>query len=105
MLTLRLSRIGKRKQPYFRLIAVEKGKDPWGTTVEILGTFDPRTKTQTFKTDRVAYWLSKGAQASDRVHNLLVDLKLTPGKKRTASRITDRRREKITSAKEQAPAA
>ncbi|MBI2484963.1 30S ribosomal protein S16 [Candidatus Uhrbacteria bacterium] len=98
MLTLRLSRIGKRKQPYFRLIAVEKGKDPWGTNVEILGTYDPRSKAQTFNTERVSYWLGKGAQPSDRVHNMLVDLKLLESKKRTASRISHKRQGKLAAA-------
>ncbi len=82
MLTLRLSRMGKKKQPTYRLIVSEKGRDPWGKALEILGTYNPRTKVVAFNTERIAYWISKGSQASDSVWNLLLKEKLVEGKKR-----------------------
>ena len=61
MLVIRLSRVGKKKQPEYRLIVSEKTKDPWGKVKEILGFIRPRTKPKTIniKKDRIAYWLSK----------------------------------------------
>ncbi|MFA5935611.1 MAG: 30S ribosomal protein S16 [Patescibacteria group bacterium] len=102
MLTLRLSRVGKRKQPIYRLIVSEKGRDPWGRALEILGNYNPRTNpaTVTFNAERVKHWLSKGAQASDTVWNLLSDLKIVDGPKRLKVKISKRRKEKL--AKKQA---
>ncbi|MEO5927632.1 MAG: 30S ribosomal protein S16 [Patescibacteria group bacterium] len=101
MLTLRLSRVGKRKQPIYRLIVSEKGRDPWGRALEILGNYNPRTNpaTITFKTDRVKYWISKGAQTSDTVWNLLHDLKVVEGDKRLIVKISQRRKEKLAKKK------
>ncbi len=97
MLTIRLSRVGKRKQPIYRLIVSEKGRDPWGRSLEIIGNYNPRSTPPqiNFKNDRIAYWLSKGAQASDTVWNMLVDLKLVQGEKRQKVNISKRRKEKI----------
>lgn len=95
MLTLRLSRIGKRKQPSFRLICVEKQKDPWGTHVEILGTMNPRSKEQSFNAERIKYWLSVGAQPSDTVRNLLITHKIIEGKKANVTRLTKKRQAAI----------
>ncbi len=72
---IRLSRVGKTKQPSYRLIISEKTKDPWGDYLELLGFFDPLANPPkvTLKSERIIYWLSKGAQVSDTAHNLLVD--------------------------------
>ncbi len=97
MLSIRLSRIGKRKQPVYRLIVTEKGRDPWGRNLEILGQYNPRTSPSTvnFKEDRIKYYLSKGAQASSTVWNLLADLKLVEGAKRNKVTITKRRKDAL----------
>ncbi len=97
MLTIRLSRVGKIKQPSYRLVVSEKSKDPWGDVLEILGTYNPRREPADvqFKTDRIAYWLGKGAQTSDTVWNLLVDCKLVTGEKRKKVRLSKRRKEKL----------
>lgn len=102
MLTIRLSRVGKRKQPLYRLIVSEKARDPWGRSLEILGNFNPRMNPPAvnFKTDRIRHWLSKGAQASDTVWNMFVDMKLVEGAKRRKVVISARRKEKM--AKKQA---
>lgn len=75
MLTIRLSRTGKTKQASYRFVISEKTKDPWGDSLEILGNYNPRTNPATvnLKKERIAYWLSKGAQTSDTVHNIFVD--------------------------------
>jgi small subunit ribosomal protein S16 len=81
MLTIRLSRFGKKKHPVFRVIVSEKAKDTVGDYLELLGTYDPHTNKVELKTERVQYWLAKGASASGVVHNLLIDQKLITGDK------------------------
>ncbi|MFH1078187.1 MAG: 30S ribosomal protein S16 [Patescibacteria group bacterium] len=97
MLTIRLTRIGKRKQPIYRFIVSEKGRDPWGKSLEILGQYNPRTTPVTFvlKEDRVKYWIAQGAQCSETVWNLLVERKIVEGEKRRKVVISTRRKEKI----------
>lgn len=85
MLIIRLARIGKKKQPVFRLIINEKTKDTRGDYLENLGFYNPRSKQLDLKTDRIRYWLSKGAQTSATIHNFLVDHKIVAGKKKKAS--------------------
>ncbi|MFH1252990.1 MAG: 30S ribosomal protein S16 [Candidatus Uhrbacteria bacterium] len=96
MLSMRLTKVGKLNRPEFRLIVVDKHKDPWGKAVEILGNRNPRTKENTFKVERIKYWLSKGAQPTATVHNILVDMKLMEGKKQSVTTISKKRAEKIT---------
>lgn len=81
MLTIRLSRIGKKKKPMYRLIISEKTKDPYGRALEILGTYNPFNKEMKVKEDRIKYWLSQGAGMSATVNNLLIHNKIIEGKK------------------------
>ena len=76
MLIIRLSRVGKKKQYSFRVIISEKTKDTVGDYLELLGNYNPHTNKATLKADRIKYWLSKGAQVSGSVHNLLVESKI-----------------------------
>lgn len=84
MLTIRLSRIGKKNQPYFRLIVSEKSFDPAGRFLEILGYYNPRShpKIIQLKSERILYWLKQGAKTSDTVHNLLVSQRIVKGPKK-----------------------
>jgi small subunit ribosomal protein S16 len=102
MLTIRLSRVGKLKQPSYRLVVSEKTKDPWGNYLENLGTYNTLTKPATvnFKADRITYWISKGAQASSTVWNVLVDQGIVKGEKRLKVKISKKRKAKL--AKKQA---
>ncbi|MFA5854363.1 MAG: 30S ribosomal protein S16 [Patescibacteria group bacterium] len=86
MLSIRLSRVGKKKMPSYRLIVTEKTRDPWGKVLEQLGTYDPLSKPRkiAFDIERVKYWMSKGAQPSATVHNMLVDLKAIESEKTKA---------------------
>ena len=72
MLMIRLARFGARKQPYYRVVVIEKERARNGRPVEVVGTYNPRTNPATFdlKRDRIEYWVSKGAQLSDRVNKL-----------------------------------
>ncbi len=76
MLKIRLSRIGKRGQAYFRVIVTEHTKKPKGEYLELLGTYNPHEKVLKVKKDRIEYWVSKGAGASPTVNNLLVNHKI-----------------------------
>jgi small subunit ribosomal protein S16 len=73
VLMIRLARIGARKQPYYRVVVIEKERARNGRSVEIVGLYNPRTSPATFdiKRDRIDYWVSKGAQLSETVSRLL----------------------------------
>ncbi len=72
MLMIRLSRMGARKQPHYRIVVIEKERARNGRPVEVVGTYNPRTNPASvdFKRERVDYWVSKGAQMSERVGKL-----------------------------------
>jgi len=72
MLTIKFSRKGKKNQPFFRIIVLEKSKDPFGDFLEDLGYLNPLTKKISLKVDRIKHWISQGAQPTGSVHNLLV---------------------------------
>lgn len=72
MLAIKFSRRGKKNQPFFRIIVLEKSKDPFGDFLEDLGYLNPLTKKTSLKVDRIKHWISKGAQPTGSVHNLLV---------------------------------
>lgn len=97
MLSIRLSRVGKKRAPIYRIVVMPKQRDPWAKSVEILGHYNPRQTPHEFvvNTERIKYWLSQGAEASDTVWNLLVDQKVIEGEKRATSHLSSKRREKI----------
>ena len=73
MLKIRLQRIGKKGQAYFRIVAVEHTKKPQGKYLELLGSYNPHEKQFKAEKERIEYWLSKGAQISPTVNNLMVN--------------------------------
>jgi small subunit ribosomal protein S16 len=87
MLAIKLSKTGKTNKKMFRLIISEKSRDPYGDVLENLGSYNPHSKELAAKTDRIKYWLSKGAQMTPSVNNLLVEKKIIDGKKATASKV------------------
>lgn len=95
MLKIILSRTGKKKQAFFKVLVTQKEKDPWGTYLENLGNYNPRSKALELKADRVKYWLSQGAQPSATIWNMLVDKGLVEGKKKGVTKISQRRAAKI----------
>jgi len=66
---IRLARVGARKQPHYRIVVIEKARARNGRPVDVLGTSNPRTNPPSIelKRERVDYWVSKGAQMSERV--------------------------------------
>ena len=73
MLMIRLARTGARKQPHYRVVVIEKDRARNGRSVEVVGTYNPRTTPTSIdlKRERIDYWVSKGAQLSDRVSKLM----------------------------------
>lgn len=94
MLTIRLSRVGKKKKPLYRLIISEKGRDPWGKAMEILGFYNPYTKELNAKADRIKYWISMGSQMSPTVNNLLITKGVIEGKKVSTAKQAKKKKEK-----------
>jgi small subunit ribosomal protein S16 len=73
VLMIRLARFGARKQPYYRVVVIEKDRARNGRSIEVVGTYNPRTNPASvlLKKDRIDHWTSNGAQLSDRVAKLL----------------------------------
>ena len=75
MVTIRLSRGGAKKRPFYQIVVTDSRNKRDGRFIERLGFFNPvaRGAEETLRVDRerVDYWLSQGAQASDRVASLL----------------------------------
>ena len=88
MLIIRLLRQGKKHQPFYKIIVVENNRGPHsGKFVEQVGFYNPLTKEKDLKKDRILYWISKGAQTSDTIHNMLVSDKIIVGDKRRSHTI------------------
>ncbi len=85
MIVLRLTRVGKRKQPTYRLVAQQKHNDPWGKSFEILGNYNPRTKASKFNDAKIKELIKNGAQPSPSAHNILVNAKIITGAKVAAT--------------------
>ena len=82
MLKIRLQRIGRRNEPHFRAVVTESTRGPKsGDFIEILGSYNPKLGNIELNNERLAYWISKGAQPSDTMHNFLVDAKVIDGPK------------------------
>lgn len=70
---LRLMRMGKKKQPTYRVVAADSRSPRNGRFIEIIGTYDPRQEPSVVKidTDKAAAWIAKGAQPTDTVARLI----------------------------------
>lgn len=75
MVTIRLSRGGAKKKPFYHIVVADSRVARDGRFIERLGFFNPvaQGQAETLKVDleRADYWLSQGAQASDTVGTLL----------------------------------
>ena len=70
---LRLMRMGKKKQPTYRVVAADSRSPRNGRFIEIIGTYQPRLAPSVVKIDnaRAVHWLQNGAQPSETVEKLL----------------------------------
>lgn len=75
MVTIRLSRGGAKKRPYYQLVVADSRKPRDGRVIERIGFFNPvaRGQEEALRIDqeRIDYWVSQGAQLSDRVKQLI----------------------------------
>ena len=83
MLKIRLLRVGKKNQPFYKIVVTDKRNPPQGGRFkEQVGTLNPVQKNYNLKEDRIKYWLSVGAQPSKRMNNLLIEEGLIEGDKK-----------------------
>ena len=70
---LRLTRVGSKKNPVYRIVAADSRSPRDGRFLEIVGRYNPQTDPSTIEVDeeKVRAWLSKGAQPSETVQRLL----------------------------------
>jgi len=105
MLTIRLTRKGKKNQPFFRVVVIDKRRtSTGGRAVEDLGFVDPLKKRKSFNKERIQYWISKGAKPSTSIHNLLVTEKIIDAPKIKVSNISKKKQAEIAAAKAAAAA-
>lgn len=99
MLSIRLTRVGKRKDARFRIIVQEKAKSPFSSYLEILGQYNPHAESRVtnLNTERIRYWLAQGAKLTATVHNIFVEHNLVTGKKIDLGRL---KKKKTVSEKE-----
>ncbi len=75
MVTIRLARGGSKKRPFYKIVVTDSRKPRDSGYIEQMGFFNPMAKGQEVRLhldqDRVDYWISKGAQPSDRVAKLI----------------------------------
>jgi small subunit ribosomal protein S16 len=85
MLSIRMTRVGSKKKPYFRVVVTEARAKRESEFIETIGTYNPRLKPAQVELnkERISHWLGKGARPSDSVRTLLAkhltkDLAATP---------------------------
>ena len=82
MLTIRFQRAGRKNDPSFKIVVLEKARSPKaGNPLQIVGSYNPKTKHTIIDGDQVKHWISKGAQVSGTLNNLLITKGIIQGKK------------------------
>jgi len=85
MLMMRLQRVGRKNDPAYRVVVVDKRTGPKSNkNIDLIGNYYPKTGEINLNAEKVAKWLGNGVQPSDTVYNMLVTHKLIEGKKRNA---------------------
>lgn len=83
MLMMRLQRVGRRNEPHYKIVVIEKSKGPKSQKyIDILGSYNPKMGQVTLKEEKASAWLAKGVQPSDTVYNMLIEKKLIEGRKK-----------------------
>ena len=97
MLTIRLARSGAKKRPFYHISVADSRMPRDGRFVERVGYYNPIASGQEVRlevdVERIDYWISKGAQPSDRVLNLLKQNKETP--EQTEKRLADKEAKRV----------
>ena len=73
MVKIRLTRLGDKKTPFYRVVVADQRRARDGKFIEVIGTYNPLAKEEQIKIDaeRANYWLKNGAQPTDTVKDLL----------------------------------
>jgi small subunit ribosomal protein S16 len=73
LVTMRLSRIGSKKRPYYRIVVIDKRRARNGRFLEVVGQYNPIANPAQMEVnaERAQYWLSKGALPSETVRSIL----------------------------------
>ncbi len=71
MVIIRLSRFGRKKAPYYRIVATNDRKKTTGGVIEYIGTWNPIKKVKNIDKSKIDAWLKKGAVLSDSVKKIL----------------------------------
>lgn len=83
MLMMRLQRVGRKNDPSYRILVLDKRTGPKSNKhVDHLGSYNPKLNHVQIDKDKAKDWLSKGVQPSDTVYNILVSQKVIEGKKK-----------------------
>jgi small subunit ribosomal protein S16 len=83
MLMMRLQRVGRKNDPSFRIVVVDKRTGPKSNkNIDILGSYNPKMNHVQIDAPKAKEWLSKGVQPSDTVHNILVGQKVIEAPKK-----------------------
>ena len=75
MVKIRLTRFGRKKCPFYRIVVTDSKKARDGEYIEKVGHYDPRKKELEINRDRIEYWISKGAQPTNTVAKLITKAK------------------------------
>lgn len=118
MLTLRMTRHGAKKRPYYHIVVADSRAPRDGKFIEKVGSYNPMLpreddKRVTLVAERIKHWLSKGAQPSERVAKFLhaaglgpkVDIRTTPKKSAPRAKTQERMKVEAEAAKAAAEAA
>ncbi len=73
LLTIRLTLMGSKKKPKYRIVVIEKSRARNGRYIDVLGQYDPRKNPAAINLDKekYTYWISKGAQPSNTVKSFI----------------------------------
>ena len=106
MLTIRLTRKGRKNQPFFRVVVIDKRRSSkGGRAVEELGYIDPLTKKKSLNKERLLHWIKMGAQPTATVKNLLISEKIIEGAKVKKFSVTKKAKAEAAKAADAAKAA
>lgn len=85
MLMMRLKRVGRKNNPSYRIVVVDKRTSVKSNkTTDLIGSYNPKAGEVIINAEKAKHWLANGVQASDTVHNILVSKKIIEGKKRNS---------------------
>jgi small subunit ribosomal protein S16 len=96
MLIIRLQKVGKKHTTTFRVVVTQKTAGPKRKYLELLGNINRKTKSISLNKERILYWISKGAQPSETIHNLLISQGIITGKKIPVHKKTKKKAEEVS---------